>query len=77
MGALNITGVPEATREKLAKRARRQGSSLEEYLRCALSERAHKPTLDEWLDDVRRAVKRSGTHLTVAQILEFRDADRR
>jgi plasmid stability protein len=76
MVAITVRNVPEPVREALALRAEREGASLQEFVRLELERLATRPTIDEWLDDVRSVVERSGTRLTAAEILKLRDADR-
>jgi hypothetical protein len=51
---LQIRGLPTALRDKVRQRAKRKGQTMSHYL-IDLLEREHaKPSLDEWLDEVRR-----------------------
>ncbi|QDP98272.1 hypothetical protein FOE78_22295 [Microlunatus elymi] len=77
MTSITIRDVSEETRNELAKRAARQGRSLQEYLRRELDDLAGQPDPDEWMDRVRARVRRSGTTVTAEQILADRDSGRR
>jgi antitoxin FitA len=75
--ALTIRDVPQEVRDELASRAARKGQSLQEYLRTRLIAEASKPSSDDLITLVRNHVARSGTVLSVEEILDARDADRR
>jgi antitoxin FitA len=77
--AVNITirAVPERIRDEIASRAARQGKSMEEYLRQELERLVARPTLDAWLEQVRKRKRATQTRVTSRQILEHRDADRK
>ncbi|MGN6128118.1 MAG: FitA-like ribbon-helix-helix domain-containing protein [Humibacter sp.] len=56
---ITIRSVPDAVRDTLAARAKRRGQSMQEYLVGALRDLADKPTVDEWMAEVREhAAKR-------------------
>ena len=74
---ITIRDVPEAIRDELAARAAREGKSMQEYLRSELERLASRPTPDAWLEQVRKRKRMSGTHVSPAQIVRHRDADRR
>lgn len=61
----------------LAARAALKRQSMQEYLRGELMRLAAKPTLDTWLDEVRRRKAAAGTNVAASAILDARDADRR
>jgi plasmid stability protein len=77
MVSITIRNVPEETRDRLASRAALKGKSLQEYVRGQLIELAQKPDMEEVLERARARAKAAGTQLSVEQILEWRDADRR
>ena len=83
MTAITIRNVPEELRDELVARAARSGMSLDQYLLWGLSMMVEDPSpaddfnQDEWLDHVRAQAHEFGTKLSVEQILEDRDADRR
>jgi plasmid stability protein len=77
MVAITIRNVPEHVRDELAARAARSGRSLQEYLLRELEDIALHPDPEDWLEQVRARVRESGGSLTIDQILEAKDADRR
>lgn len=50
---------------------------MEEYLRQELDRLVARPTLDVWLEQVRRRKRATQTRVTSRQILEHRDAERK
>ena len=74
---ITVRDVPEAVRDELASRAARQGRSMQEFLRQSLEAIASKPSPDQWLSDVRRRKRKSGTRVPSHVIVEARDEDRR
>jgi antitoxin FitA len=74
---ITIRDVPERVRDELASRAALQGKSMQEYLKSELVRMAARPSVDAWLEQVRKRKRASQTGLTSEQILRARDADRR
>lgn len=74
---ITIRDVPEKVRDELAARAALQGKSMQEYLRSELERWAARPTVDAWLEQVRKRKRASRTRVSSAQILKARNADRR
>ena len=74
---ITIRDVPEKVRDELASRAALQGKSMQEYLRAELERLAARPTIETWLEHLRKRKRASQTHVSVGQILKNRDADRR
>jgi len=74
---ITVRGVPERVRDELASRAALQGKSMEEYLRAELERLAARPSLEAWLEQVRKRKRASQTRISSKQILQNRDADRR
>ncbi len=74
---ITIRGVPEEVRDTLAARAALKRQSMQEYLRGELVRMAERPTLDSWLDEVRRRKDAGGARVPASVILNARDADRR
>lgn len=64
-------------RDELAARAARSGRSLQEYLRAELIDLADHPDPGVLARRIRDRKDRTGTVLPVAEILEYRDDDRR
>jgi plasmid stability protein len=74
---INIRDVPERVRDELAARAALQGKSMQEFLRAELERLAARPSLDAWLEQLRRRKRTAQTRVSSKEILESRDADRR
>jgi plasmid stability protein len=74
---INIRDVPEEVRDELAARAALQGKSMQEFLRAELQRLASRPSIDAWLQQVRRRKRGTQTRISSKQILENKDADRR
>jgi plasmid stability protein len=74
---INIRDVSEDVRDELAARAALQGKSMQEYLRGELARFAARPSIDTWLEQVRKRKRASQTRVSSRRILENRDADRR
>lgn len=74
---ISIRGVPEKVRDELAARAALQGKSMQEFLRAELERLAARPSVDAWLQQVRKRKRAARTRVSSKQILENRDADRR
>ena len=74
---INIRDVPERVRDELAARAALQGKSMQEFLRAELERLAARPSVDAWLQQVRKRKRATQTRVPSRQILEHRNADRR
>jgi antitoxin FitA len=74
---LTIRDIPERVRDELAARAALQGKSMQEFLRAELERLAARPSLDAWLEQVRRRKRAAQSRVSRVQILNSRDADRR
>jgi antitoxin FitA len=74
---ITIRNVPEKTRDELAARAALQGKSMQEYLRAELERLASRPSVEAWLEQVRKRKRASRTRISGTQILKARDAERR
>ena len=74
---INIRDVPEKVRDELASRAATQGKSMQEFLRAELERLAARPSIDAWLQQVRKRKRAGQTHISSDQILDSRNADRR
>jgi plasmid stability protein len=74
---ITIRDVPEKVRDELAARAALQGKSMQEYLRTELERMAARPSVDAWLERVRKRKRASQTRISAAEILKARDAGRR
>jgi plasmid stability protein len=74
---ITIRDVPEKVRDELAARAALQGKSMQEFLRGELERLAARPSVDAWLQHVRRRKRAAQTRVSSEKILEARHADRR
>jgi antitoxin FitA len=74
---ITIRDVPEKVRDELAARAALQGKSMQEFLRAELERLAARPSVEAWLQQVRKRKRATRTRVSARQILEQRDADRR
>lgn len=73
---ITIRGVPEAVRDELAVRAALQRQSMQEFLRGELERIASRPSVDEWVREIRERKAAYGTQVPTSAILAARDADR-
>ena len=73
---ITIRDVPEEVRDQLAVRAALRRQSMQQFLRGELERIASRPSVDEWLQGVRRRKEAAGTRVTPSSILRARDADR-
>jgi len=74
---ITIRDVPEKVRDELAARAALQGKSMQEFLRAELARLAARPSVDAWLQQVRKRKRATQTRVSSRQILQNRDTDRR
>lgn len=74
---ITIRGVREEVRNELAARAARRHQSLQQFLHAELERIAAKPSIEEWLETVRRRVEESDSTVPAAAILEAVAADRK
>ena len=74
---ITVRDVPEDVRNELAARAALRGKSMQEFLLGELERIASRPSIDDWLQEVRRRKAAAGTRIPAASILRARDADRR
>jgi antitoxin FitA len=74
---INIRDVPERVRDELAARAALQGKSMQEFLRAELERLAGRPSVEAWLQQVRKRKHAAQTRLSAKHIIESRNADRR
>ncbi|MDN5916990.1 MAG: hypothetical protein L0I76_18100 [Pseudonocardia sp.] len=77
MAAITVRNVPDHIRDELAARAARSGRSLQEYLLLEFEVLAETPDPDDWIARARSRVAVTGSTVTVEDILDARDADRR
>lgn len=74
---VTIRGVPEEVRDRIAARAAARGQSMQEYLRGQLERLVAKPSVEEWLRQVRADKRAMTNNVTTEDILRARDADRK
>ena len=74
---ITIRGVPEEVRDRIAARAAARGQSMQEYLRGELERLVAKPSVEEWLRQVRADKRAMTNNVTTEDILRARDADRK
>lgn len=74
---ITVRNIPEKVRDELAARAALQGKSMQEYLRTELERLAARPSVDAWLEQVRKRKRASQSRVSSRRILKQRDADRR
>ena len=74
---ITIRDVSEKVHSELTARAALQGKSLQEYLRAELERMAARPSIESWLEQVRKRKRAFRTRVPASQILQNRDADRR
>ncbi len=74
---ITIRNVSEQVRDELAARAALKGKSMQEFLRAELERMAARPSVDVWLQQVRKRKRATHTRVSLRQILRQRDADRR
>jgi plasmid stability protein len=75
--SITVRDVPDETSERLASRAAATGRSLQEYLRARLIELAESPDADALVAAIRERKAATRSHVTVDQILEHKDAERK
>jgi plasmid stability protein len=74
---ITIRDVPEKVRDELAARAALEGKSMQEYLHAELRRMVSRPSIDSWLQQVRKRKRATQSQVPAEQILKARDADRR
>jgi len=67
---ITIRDVPEKVRDELAARAALQGKSMQEYLRAELERLAGKPSVEAWLERVRKRKRASQSRVSTRRILQ-------
>jgi antitoxin FitA len=78
VATIQIRDIPDDVYEKVRRRARDAGQSLQAYMRDHVVEWGSRPTKAEALAEMREVVTaEGGTGVTVDQIVEALDADRR
>ena len=75
MPSITIRDVPKTTRDELAAKAARSGRSLQQYLRSELIRLADKRDMAEIIERAQERARRTGTGLTIEQIMSYKHAD--
>ena len=75
--SMTIRHVPAEWRDELAARAARQRQSLQEYMPSQSESIVARPPLDLVIERARERVRASSSSVTIEDIIESRDADRR
>lgn len=76
-GSMTIRHIPDEWRAELAARAARERRSLQEYMLGQIESIVAHPPLDLVIERARERVRASSSTITVEDILESKDADRR
>jgi plasmid stability protein len=74
---ITIRDVPEKVRDELAARAALQGKSMQEFLHAELRRMVARPSIDTWLQQVRKRKRATQRRVSIEEVLKSRDADRR
>ena len=74
---ITIRDVPEKVRDELAARAALQGKSMQEYLLAELRRLAGKPSVEAWLERVRKRKRASQSRVSTETILRALHEGRR
>jgi antitoxin FitA len=74
---IKIRDVSGRVRDEFAARAALQGKSMQEFLRAELERLAARPSVDTWLQQVRKRKHAMQSRVSSNQILANRNADRR
>jgi len=74
---ITIRDVPEKVRDELAARAALQGKSMQEFLLAELRRMVARPSIDSWLQQVRKRKRAAQSQVPAESIVKARDADRR
>jgi hypothetical protein len=69
---ISIRDVPGKVRDELAARAAFQGKSMQEFLRAELERLAARPSIDAWLQQVRKRKREADSRLFQADTWEQR-----
>jgi hypothetical protein len=74
---MTIRHIPDEWRAELAARAARERQSLQEFMLQQIESIVAHPPLDLVVERARQRVRASDSSVTIEDILESRDADRR
>ena len=77
MATIQVRDIPDDVYETIRRRAAAAGQSLQSYMREQVVALGSRPTRQEILAEWERELEQSPTAVTVEQILDDLDADRR
>jgi antitoxin FitA len=77
MATIQVRDIPDDVYETIRRRAAAAGQSLQSYMREQVVALGSRPTRQEILAEWERELEQSPTGVTVEQILDDLDADRR
>lgn len=75
MKSLQVRDVPDALHDTLIARAHARGMSLRQYVIEVLNDHCVLPTMDEWLDGLRRLTPAAATVSGADAVRGAREAD--
>ena len=73
---ITIRNVPNEVRDELAARAALERRSMQEFLLLELERIARRPTIEQWLAQIRERKHITQRQISAADILRYRDTDR-
>ena len=74
---ITIEGIPDAFYHQISARAARGNRSVPEFIIAEPEHIVARPSVADWLQEVRRRKEASGVSVSVSEILAARNADRR
>ena len=74
---IQVRDVPQDAYDVIVARAKANGQSIQQYMRAMITDVAAKPTKAEAIASIRANLKKHGSRVTTADILEALDAGRR
>ncbi|MGH7882316.1 MAG: FitA-like ribbon-helix-helix domain-containing protein [Candidatus Dormibacteraceae bacterium] len=75
--SITVRNVPDEVRNELAARAGRSGNSLQQFLLNQFINMTSRPSMEEVIRRARARVAATGTRLSITDILDDHDSDRR
>lgn len=77
MPTIQVRDVPQDAYDVIVERARANGQSIQQYVRAMLINNTAQPNKAEAIASIRANLKKHGSRVTTADILEALDAGRR
>jgi plasmid stability protein len=71
---IQIRDVPDQVHRTLKARAAREGMSLSDFLKRELERSTHRPTISEWLDNIRQLKPIRSKESAASIVRELRDS---